>query len=146
MVDKTRTPIAVAELLHSLVVMAVRQPREVSLSAASTLATLERGGPRRITELAAIEGVTQPSMTAMVSGLERSGFVARASDPVDQRAVLVTLTEGGESYLRLRRRKGAERFSELIDELPDKERRTLLAAGPALARMVELATAREVAS
>ena len=39
----------------------------MSLTSLSTLATLELTGPRRITDLAANEGVTQPSMTALVT-------------------------------------------------------------------------------
>jgi DNA-binding MarR family transcriptional regulator len=39
----------------------------------SALSTLADGGLRRITDLAAIQGVAQPSMTAMVATLERAG-------------------------------------------------------------------------
>nr|WP_310794845.1 MarR family transcriptional regulator [Streptomyces sp. TLI_171] len=49
---------------------------------ASTLATLYRSGLRRITELAAIEGVTQPAMTVLVRVMEESGLVEpRATRP-----------------------------------------------------------------
>ncbi len=129
---------SLAESLYALAVITVRQPREISLTAASTLATLERSGPRRVTELAASEGVTQPSMTAMVSGLERAGYVQRRPDPLDLRAVLVTLTRTGQSYLRHRRKIGSGRFTLLIDKLPEHERETLMAAAPALAHLVEL--------
>ena len=88
--------ITVAEALYRLVSTAVQQqPREISLTSASTLATVDRTGPRRITDLAAIEGVAQPSMTALVNVLERAGLVERGQDPGDQRVVLVTLTAAG---------------------------------------------------
>ena len=45
-------------------------PSGLSLTAAATLATLERGGPRRLTALAAREGVTQPAMTQLVARLQ----------------------------------------------------------------------------
>ncbi|MBO0816571.1 MAG: MarR family transcriptional regulator, partial [Actinobacteria bacterium] len=38
----------------------------MSLTAAATLATLDRSSPRRLTALAAHEGVTQPAMTQLV--------------------------------------------------------------------------------
>ena len=38
-------------------------PDGLSLTAAATLATLERSGPCRLTALAANEGVTQPALT-----------------------------------------------------------------------------------
>jgi DNA-binding MarR family transcriptional regulator len=131
--------VAVAEALHRLVSAAVRQqPREISLTSASTLATVERTGPRRITDLAAIEGVTQPSMTALVTVLERAGLVERRQDPRDQRVVLVALTAAGTDYLRSRRRAGAEAFARLIDKLPPDETAILLAAAPALQHLNEL--------
>ena len=140
--ERKETPggrIAVAEALSRLVSAAVRQqPREMSLTSASTLATVERTGPRRITDLAAIEGVTQPSMTALVTVLERAGLVERRQDPCDQRVVLVALTAAGTDYLRSRRRAGAEAFARLIGKLPPAEIAILLAAAPALQHLHEL--------
>jgi len=131
--------ITVAEALYRLVSTAVQQqPREISLTSASTLATVDRTGPRRITDLAAIEGVAQPSMTALVNVLERAGLVERGQDPGDQRVVLVALTAAGTDYLRSRRKAGAEAFARLIDKLPPDETATLLAAAPALQHLNEL--------
>jgi DNA-binding MarR family transcriptional regulator len=131
--------IAVAEAIYRLMTAVVRQqPRDISLTSVSTLATVERTGPRRITDLAVVEGVTQPSMTALVTVLERSGLVERRPDPRDQRVVLVALTAAGAEYLRSRRRAGAEAFARLIDKLPPDEAATLLAAAPALRHLHEL--------
>src|SRR5437763_6782942 len=55
-----------------------------------------RQGPRRITELAAEERVTQPAITLLVNRLAERGWVERTTDPKDRRAVLVTLTLAGE--------------------------------------------------
>src|SRR5271167_2080748 len=77
---------AVGAALHELVVEALRRaPRRVSLTSGSTLATLERTGPQRITDLAVIEGVTQSAMTVLVQALESSGLVERHGDPADKR-------------------------------------------------------------
>jgi DNA-binding MarR family transcriptional regulator len=56
-------------------------------------------GPSRITELAAEERVSQPAITLLVNRLEHRGWVQRAADPTDGRAVLVTLTPAGEDAL-----------------------------------------------
>src|SRR3984957_9685035 len=106
--ERTREPAdtehAIATALDGLVALALRGgPRDISLTAASTLATLERAGPCRLTDLAAIEGVAQPSMTTLVTGLERAGYAERQPSPDDGRAVLVTLTPAGASYLQARR-------------------------------------------
>lgn len=55
--------------------------------------------PRRITELAAREGVTQPAITLLVNRLADRGWLRRAPDPLDGRAVLVELTEAGTQLL-----------------------------------------------
>src|SRR5580692_3629513 len=131
--------VAVAEALYRLASAAVRQqPRQISLTSASTLATVERTGPRRITDLAAIEGVTQPSMTALVTVLEKAGLAERRADPRDQRVVLVALTPAGADYLRSRRLAGTEALARLIGKLPPDEVAALLAAAPALRHLHEL--------
>src|SRR5580658_1551047 len=97
--------------LYGLMAVAVRsQPRDMSLTSLSTLATLELTGPRRITDLARCEGVTQPSMTALVTTLERSGLVKRRGDPSDGRVALVALTSEGTDYVQARRQAGVEVF------------------------------------
>ncbi len=114
------------------------QPRDLSLTSLSTLATLELTGPRRVTDLAASEGVTQPSMTALVTALERSGLVKRRNDPSDRRVALVTLTPDGVGYIRERRRAGVEDFVELIGELPGEEADALAKAVTALTHLQRL--------
>jgi DNA-binding MarR family transcriptional regulator len=110
----------------------------MSLTSLSTLATLELTGPRRITDLAASEGVTQPSMTALVTALERSGQVKRRSDPSDRRVALVTLTPDGVAYIRKRRQAGVEDFVHLISDLPVDETDALTKAVGALAHLQRL--------
>jgi DNA-binding MarR family transcriptional regulator len=62
-----------------------------------------RAQPRRITELAAGEGVTQPAITLLVNRLEERGWVRRGQDPGDRRVVLVSLTPSGNQVVdRLR--------------------------------------------
>ncbi|MEU4507208.1 MULTISPECIES: MarR family transcriptional regulator [Streptomyces] len=110
----------------------------MSLTSAATLATLDRTGPRRITDLAAVEGVTQPAMTALVRVMEESGLVERRGDASDKRVTLVCLTEAGASYARTRRQAGVHAFERLIGELTGDEVEALMAALPALKHLAEL--------
>jgi DNA-binding MarR family transcriptional regulator len=138
---------AIGEALYGLVILAVRNgPRDISLTAASTLSALDRTGPRRLTDLAMIQGVTQPSMSVLVTGLEQAGLAERRPDPADRRVVLVALTEAGAAYIRARRRAGARAFADLIDKLPDDEAAALAAAVPALNRLRELDSDRRAAA
>ena len=126
--------------LLALTPLAVRRRgQELSLTATLTLATLERTGPRRLTDLAVNEGVTQPSMTAVVTQLEDLGLAERRRDPGDGRVVLVAITRAGKQYLRSMRRAGASVFTALIDKLPEEDVAALSAALPALRHLLDLA-------
>jgi len=137
----------IGETLFALTPFAVRQRgREVSLTAASTLATLARTGPRRLTDLAVNEGVTQPSMTAVVTQLEDLGFAERRRAPGDGRVVLVAITRAGTQYLRSMRCAAASVFTALIDKLGEEEVAALRAALPALRHLLDLAGEGETIS
>jgi|tagenome__1003787_1003787.scaffolds.fasta_scaffold20415950_2 DNA-binding MarR family transcriptional regulator len=119
-------------LAHSL--LRAAKP-ELSRTSTSVLALLRDDGPQRITELAAHEAVAQPSMTSLVSRLERDGLVERRHDPGDRRAVLVAITAEGERVLIDRRRARAAALAARLDRLDDDERRALAAAVPALQKL-----------
>jgi len=114
-------------------------PDDLSLTAASTLHRLEQHGDRRLTELAGLEGVTQPAMTQLVSRLERSGLVVRRADPLDGRVVLVQITPDGLGVLRRRRAIRAARLTSLLAGLSEADRSAITAALPALDRLAGLA-------
>ena len=79
-----------------------RAPQRISRSDAGVLSALH-SGPRRITELADLEGHAQPTMTLLVKRLEQRGWVARDRDPAGPEAhrglVLVSLTAAGHDAL-----------------------------------------------
>lgn len=132
--------VVLGETLIGLAGVAIRRrDRTLSLTAASTLTTLERTGPRRLTDLAVNEEVTQPSMTAVVTQLEELGLAVRRRDPADARVVLVAITRAGRQHLRAMRRAGAAVLTGLIDKLDEQEAGALNAALPALLRLTELA-------
>jgi DNA-binding MarR family transcriptional regulator len=128
---------AVLERLTRLV-RRLSPPAEYSLTAAATLATLERSGPCRLTDLAVREGVTQPAMTQLVSRLQAAGFVGRATDPHDGRVVLIHISDEGRASLARRRTVRAERIAGVLDRLDPGERDALLAALPAMESVARL--------
>src|ERR1700722_9073523 len=137
--DARRASTAIGSALFALATRAVRRaPRDLTITSAATLATLDRTGPRRITDLAAIEGVTQPAMTVLVRVMEEPGLVERRGDPTDKRVTLVWLTEAGASYVQARRLSGVQSFAQLIDKLTDEEIAALTAALPALQHLAAL--------
>lgn len=96
-----------------------------------------RPRPRRITELAAEERVTQPAITLLVNRLAERGWVERTTDPADRRAVLVTLTPAGEeAFDRLKAEYRALLQGEMAT-LGDDEVQTLAEAVEILDRLIE---------
>jgi DNA-binding MarR family transcriptional regulator len=87
---------------------------DLTPSQRSALATLEREGPLRMSDLAAIERITPPSMTGIVGRLEERGLVARIPNPVDARSTMVDLTAAsGELLAEMRMRRTAFLASRL---------------------------------
>jgi DNA-binding MarR family transcriptional regulator len=130
---------ALGEALYALATGVIRRrSRTLSLTALSTLATLERTGPTRLTDLAVAEEIAQPSMTSLATQLEQLGLAERRRDQADARVVLVAITRAGRQLVRKRRRVGAEALTELIDKLDEQDAAELNAALPALRRLVDV--------
>ena len=109
----------------------IREGVHVNRTALSVLATL-RSGPRRITDLAACEFVSQPGMTTLVSRLEDEGWARRIPDPTDGRAVNVVITKAGERTLEEAIAARTEVLRRRIARLSPDERRALADAVAAL--------------
>jgi DNA-binding MarR family transcriptional regulator len=119
------------------------EPGGLSLTAAATLAAIERFGPQRLTALAAREGVTQPAMTQLISRLEDAGLVRRESHPDDGRVVLVTITDEGRATLAQRRDTRAARLAVILARLSPEHLAALAAARPALDALASVPRADE---
>ncbi|MEP6478099.1 MAG: MarR family transcriptional regulator [Rhodoglobus sp.] len=103
----------------------------------SALASVRKAGPIRFADLAQIEQVSAPSITRVVAELEARGLVTRAPDPHDRRASLVEATPAGlDAVLRARAARGAV-VAELLELLDAAERDAVVAALPALERMID---------
>jgi len=93
--------------------------------------------PYRITELAALEGISQPGVTQLVNRLERRGWVERGTDPQDGRVVVVAITDEGREALERVRAEYRALLHEEITALDDEEVETLAAAVGILDRLIE---------
>jgi DNA-binding MarR family transcriptional regulator len=93
-------------------------------------------GPRRITELAELEGLAQPTMTLLVKRLEGRGLVRRERQTHDQRVVLVSLTDAGEAALQHLRGLASAGLRRHLDAMPDDQLQALTDATDALAELI----------
>lgn len=108
---------------------------ELSRSEAGLLNTLS-GGPRRITELAQLEGLAQPTMTILVKQLERRGLVRRERRADDGRVVLVNVTDDGIAALEDYRARAAAVLGGYLAEIPGRQIEALLSATETLQSLV----------
>ena len=69
-------------------------------------------GTSRLSDLNQHLLISQPSLSRMADRLEAKGLVSRQSDPTDQRAVLISLTEDG---ARLQKTMGREHVKGIHD-------------------------------
>ena len=112
-------------------------PRGRSVGALLTLRRLDADGPQRVTDLAAAELVTQPTMTVLVNRLEQDGLVRKTRDADDARAVLVEITDIGRAQLSEVRAGRAAVLQSRLDRLDDEARAALAAALPALDQLLD---------
>lgn len=95
---------------------------------ARLLATIEDQGQTRISDLAAIDHCSQPTMTTQVRRLEDAGLVSRTEDPGDARAVLIGITEEGHRTLQRVRADRSAAINPYLEHLDDAERAALVEA------------------
>lgn len=78
-------------------------------------------GPRRVTELAELEGLAQPTTTALLNRMERAGWVTRDPDTSDRRAVRVSLTDDGARTLQELRSQYRSVLRDRLAALSDEQ-------------------------
>jgi DNA-binding MarR family transcriptional regulator len=134
-----RTGPLVADLEALLLRLTTLTTRREGLSrtAAATLSRLARSGPTRLTELALAEGVSQPSMSAMVVRLVDQGLMHRGNDEHDARVVLLSLTSRGKALVAQRRADRTERLDRALTALSPDDVGRIADAVPALTRLAD---------
>lgn len=119
---------AVAERLHAAAIRLIRHVRaadiesKISPPKLSVLSTLAFAGSRSLTQLAAAEQVSPPTMSKLIADLEKEGLVSKRADPADRRGVVILITAKGRTLMdEGRRRRLAllrrEFFGFTVDEL-----------------------------
>src|ERR1700691_3527585 len=92
---------------------------------------------RRITDLADIEGLAQPTTTLLVNRLEQRGWVRRERQNHDGRVVMVSLTSAGSVVLEDYRSRFSEAlFSALVEVATEEEIDSLISATETLEALI----------
>ncbi|MGV0715318.1 MarR family transcriptional regulator [Mycolicibacterium sp. XJ662] len=91
------------------------------------LRAISANGPVRISDLAQWQGVDKSTMSSQVRRLEQRDLIRRRPDPVDQRAVLLTVTAKGRRTCQRMDVEGTAVISRALAHWPESDRRDLVA-------------------
>ena len=138
---RSKARLETADRLHSAAIHLLRLVRKqdalagvgpAQLSALSVLVFGSGGSPMTLGQLAAAEQVKPPTMTRIVTGLERSGLAERVSDSRDARRVQIRATAKGQRLLMKGRQRRIEYLAQHLDALGEQELATLREAAAVL--------------
>lgn len=131
--------LAVVARLNRLATQRARLP--LPFAQARLLSTIEDRGSARISDLAALDHCSQPTMTTQVRRLEDAGLASRTVDPDDARAVLIRITPKGIETLRQVRVDRAAVVDPYLERLDAADRHALSEAVRVLCGLLEDAAA-----
>jgi len=118
---------AVADRLHSAAIHLLRQLRKeddasgLSAPRLSALSVVVFGGPLTLGQLATAEQVRPPTMTRIVTGLEKDGLVQRVGDDRDRRLTRIQATARGHKVLAAGRARRIEKLAAAVRRLGGAE-------------------------
>jgi DNA-binding MarR family transcriptional regulator len=104
----------------------------------SVIGAIHRATSLSLTELAARERLSLATVSKVVSALELDDMVQRGRDPRDGRVCYVALTGRCEKWIEDNRRRRDSLIVSRMARLNTDDRRALIAAIPALERLVEM--------
>lgn len=114
-----------------------RVTMQLPFAQARLLSTIEDQGAARISDLAALDHCSQPTMTTQVHRLEDAGLVTRAIDPADGRAVLISITDAGIAALAQVRTDRGAAIDPFLERLDDADRDALVDAIRVMRRLLD---------
>ena len=110
-------------------------PAGMNSAQARTLLALHDAGPQRVTDLARLDHLKQPTMSAVLLRMGRLGWVRRLDDSDDLRAVIVRLTPAGERIASQLIAARTQVLESCLDGLSASDRSAVAAALPALRKL-----------
>jgi DNA-binding MarR family transcriptional regulator len=89
----------------------------------------------RLSDLASATGVRPPSMTELISRMERQGWLRKMDTVYDRRGVAVTITEEGRKHIHALNRRQVDLIAGRLALLSDEEKRIIEQALPVLDKL-----------
>jgi len=130
-----------ANALHSLAIHILRRARRADKETGlgperlSLLSVLAFAGPRSVSGLAEIEGVSLPAISRIVSALEKLGLTLRERGRGDRRSVIVRATAKGRRLVERGRRRRVELIARGLCALSPQDLAVIEKAAAILERL-----------
>ena len=134
-------PESIADRLHSAAIHLLRRVRKQDSATGlgparlSALSVLVFGGPMALKQLAAAEQVKPPTMSRIVSALERSALVEIVAAEADARRILIRPTRRGTELLHAGRKRRVAALTARLQKLELSELMAVQKAVAVLERM-----------
>lgn len=134
-------PSEIADRLHSAAIHLLRRLRtqddKAGISAArlSALSVVVFGGPVTMGRLAGAERVSAPTMTRLVTAMERDGLITRVRDCEDGRVVWIRATGKGTRILHHARRRRVARLATDLSALSELDLKVVARAAEIVERL-----------
>lgn len=122
---------ALADALHSAAIHLLRRVRRadaatrLSPARLSALSVVVFSGPLRVSDLARAEQVRTPTITPIVSALERDGLIRRQADAQDARASILRATPAGRALMTKARARRVAALADALRRLEASDRAVL---------------------
>jgi DNA-binding MarR family transcriptional regulator len=135
--------IAAADRLHSVAIHLLRRVRHQDPASGngpaqlSALSVLVFGGAKTLGELAAAEQVTAPTMSRIVTNLERSKLIRITRDPADARRMQIQPTSKGTAMLQQSRQRRIEYLAAHLGTLSAAELARLHQAADIMEKLLQ---------
>lgn len=142
----TNDDLQFASELRTVIVRLIKKLRKesatgerLSLTERSTMSLLQQYGSLLPSELAAMEKITNQSMSQVLSHLSELGYINRADSTIDKRKVNISLSPSGEQTLLQVRHERDEWLAKAIREsCTDEEQIIIKKAIVPLTKLVDL--------
>ena len=103
------------------------QKKQLNFSEMSAMNLLEEaGGSMRVSDLASALRVTPPTVTQLITRLERDGMLTRRIDPHDRRVVQICLLEKGREHICRVNEHVIQEFSGIYEMLGQEDTQKLI--------------------
>lgn len=98
----------------------------ITLSQSYTIVEIGRAGTMSANVLTEILGVDKSTVSKSIDKLVNNGILVRDTDPEDRRAVILSLSDKGQSVFAAVEKRATKYFAEVVAAIPEDKREQII--------------------